>query len=141
MSYECIPSKCSTAALAQIGSSQDSVASPLGFPESLSVYMLMAGWPSLRLILAHKKRVGLVYIPYQFCLRPKFGFEIYSYSDWANMFEELSHLLQVCLLSQACDVDCAVLRVILLFRASCNMYTKNVNTLCIACVIEFKFPV
>lgn len=34
------------------------------------------------------------------------------------MFEELSHVLQVSLISQPCDVDRAVLRVILLIRAS-----------------------
>lgn len=42
----------------------------------------------------------------------------YSYPDWANMFKEFSHLLQVSLLSQPCDVDRAVLRVILLLRTS-----------------------
>lgn len=34
------------------------------------------------------------------------------------MFEELSHLLQVDFVSQPCDVDCAVLRIILLFWTS-----------------------
>lgn len=44
------------------------------------------------------------------------------------MFEELSHLLQVSLLGQACDVDCAVLRVILLFRASYNKQTVKLQS-------------
>ncbi len=53
-------------------------------------------------------------------LTSTFGTKSYSYPDWADVFEEFSHLLQVCLLSQPCDVNCAVLGVILLFRASCN---------------------
>lgn len=48
----------------------------------------------------------------------------YSYPDGANMFKEFSHLLQVSLLRQSRDVDRAVLRVILLFRAS---YNKNIK--------------
>ena len=45
------------------------------------------------------------------------------------MFKEFSHLLQVSLLSQACDVDGAVLRVILLLRASLKkiFITENIQ--------------
>lgn len=50
-----------------------------------------------------------------------------SYPDWANMFKEFSHLLQVGLLSQPCDVDGAVLRVILLLRASFEKITENIQ--------------
>lgn len=47
-----------------------------------------------------------------------------AYPDWTNVFKELRHLLNLRLLSQPCDVYCAVLRVILLFRTSC----KHVKT-------------
>lgn len=50
----------------------------------------------------------------------------FAYPDWTNMFEELCHLLHLGLLSQPCDVYCAVLRVILLFRTSCK-YIKTAN--------------
>lgn len=41
------------------------------------------------------------------------------YPDDATVLEELCHLLQSCAFCQACDVDGAVLRVILLFGSAC----------------------
>lgn len=43
-----------------------------------------------------------------------------AYPDWTNVFKEFRHLLNLRLLSQPCDVYCAVLRVILLLRTSCK---------------------
>lgn len=59
-------------------------------------------------------------VPIFVTLTPIFEGKSYAYPDGANMFEEFSHLLQVGLLSQPCDVDGAVLRVVLLFRPSCK---------------------
>lgn len=42
----------------------------------------------------------------------------FSYPNWANMFKKFSHFLLGDLVSQTSDVDCVVLRVILLLRAS-----------------------
>lgn len=52
---------------------------------------------------------------------------MFTHPDWTNMFKEFRHLLHLRLLSQSCDVYCAVLRVILLFRTSCK-YKKKQNS-------------
>lgn len=60
--------------------------------------------------------------PSMCCINP---LVMFAHPDWTNMFKEFCHLLHLGLLSQPCDVYCAVLRVILLFRASCsNMETR-----------------
>lgn len=57
------------------------------------------------------------------CFKPLVRF---AHPDGTNMFEELCHLLHLGLLSQPCDVYRAVLRVILLLRASCS-HTKAIE--------------
>lgn len=54
---------------------------------------------------------------------------LFIHPDWTNVFKEFRHLLHLRLLSQACDVDCAVLRVILLFRTSYK-YIKKIQNWC-----------
>lgn len=78
----------------------------------------MAGWPSLRFICVNKEKEKNELHDQVFAGLLRRCEASVPHPDGADVFEELSHLLQIDLFSQPCDVDCAVLRVVLLFWTS-----------------------
>lgn len=114
------PSNQSIAALAEGGSSKETVASPFSFPVSLSVYRLIMGSPVFLLTWEDDHINQPVCAPLAFpevrCPRHAvrwFRKASHVYLNDADLFEEVCHRLHGVVVSQALHKDGVVVRVVL----------------------------